>query len=83
MTWKEQYNKIKAYTEKIASTCRVAQPPYIMQIHVLSIHTMSDRKTLYKYIFSILFCKQHNIYIGNKYHRSHMYKIRKKGTLPS
>lgn len=83
MTWKEQYNQIKAYTEKIASTCRVAQPPYIMQIHVLSIHTMSDRKTLYKYIFSILFCKQNNIYIGNKYHRSLMYKIRKKGTLPS
>lgn len=84
MTWKEQYNQIKAYTEKIASTCRVAQPPYIMQIHVLSIHTMSDRKTLYKYIFSILFCKQHNIYIGNKYHRSHiLIKLEKKEHYPA
>lgn len=44
MTWKEQYNQIKAYTEKIASTCRVAQPPYIMQIHVLSIHTCQIEK---------------------------------------
>lgn len=41
MTWKEQYNQIKAYTEKIASTCRVAQPPYIMQIHVLEKHSTS------------------------------------------